>query len=250
VRNACLSVQSERAAVAASMDTASNSALESTATAVDACWSRIGVSGDRSCAQLEQHVHCRNCPVQSAAARSLLERPAPEDYRRDWTVHFAQPTPSLDSPMSSVVIFRLGPERFALPTKSCLEVSTARQIHSLPLRSDGVLLGVASVRGELVVCVSLSALLSVATPGHTDSADPVSAPKRLLVMGCPEGPIAFLADEVLSVYRHRVEDSKPPPATVAQARVRFTKGVLTWNGHTVGILDDESLRRAINRRIA
>lgn len=235
------------------MDMANNSTpefTESTQTAVDACWRRIGVSGDRSCAKLEQHVHCRNCPVQSAAARSLLERPAPEEYQRDWTVHFAQPAACLDSAMSSVVIFRLGSERFALPTKSCLEVITARQVHSLPHRSDGVLLGVANVRGELVICVSLSVLMSVATPDHTNSSDPVSSPKRLLVVGWPEGPIAFLADEVLGVHRHRVEDSKPPPATVAQARVRFTTGILTWNGHTVGILDDELLRRAINRRIA
>jgi chemotaxis-related protein WspD len=218
--------------------------------AVTACWSRIGVSGDRSCGQLAQHVHCRNCPVQAAAARSLLERLAPQDYQHDWTVHFAQPVPSLDAEMSSVVIFRIGSEWFALPTKSCLEVITARPIHSLPHRSDGVLLGVANVRGELVVCVSLSVLLGVATPGAGDAVGTVSSSKRLLVVGWLEGPIAFLAEEVLSVYRHRVEDAKQPPATVAQARVRFTKAVLSWNGRSVGILDDELLRRAINRRIA
>jgi chemotaxis-related protein WspD len=249
-------VQSERAAVSVSMHTANNSTAVSSDTAVsgdtavDACWSRIGVSGDRSCALLAQHVHCRNCPIQSAAARSLLERPAPQDYQRDWTVHFAQPEPNLDSNMSSVVIFRVGLEWFALPTKSCLEVITARPIHSLPLRSDGVLLGVANVRGELVVCVSLSVLLSVATPGAGDVAGTVTSPKRLLVVGWPEGPIAFLAEEVLSVHRHRVEDSKQAPTTVAQARVRFTKAVLSWDGRSVGILDDDLLRRAINRRIA
>jgi chemotaxis-related protein WspD len=152
--------------------------------------------------------------------------------------------------MSSVVIFRVGPEWFALPTKSCLEVITARPIHSLPLRSDGVLLGVANVRGELVVCVCLAALLNVATPGAGNVAGSVTSPNRLLVVSWPEGPIALLATEVSSVYRHRLEDSQQAPATVAQARIRFTKAVLSWDGRTVGVLDDELLRRAINRRIA
>ena len=34
----------------------------------DACWRRIGVAGDRTCPELAQHVHCRNCPVYAGAA--------------------------------------------------------------------------------------------------------------------------------------------------------------------------------------
>ncbi len=43
------------------------------------CWNRIGVNGDRSCPELTSFVHCRNCPVFAAAARSFFDRPAPED---------------------------------------------------------------------------------------------------------------------------------------------------------------------------
>ena len=35
---------------------------------VNDCWNRIGVRGDRSCPELKQYVHCRNCPVYSAGA--------------------------------------------------------------------------------------------------------------------------------------------------------------------------------------
>ena len=38
--------------------------------------------GDRSCPELLSCVHCRNCPVYSAAGRSLLEREA--THVRDW----------------------------------------------------------------------------------------------------------------------------------------------------------------------
>ena len=49
------------------------------------CWNRIGTSGDRSCPELEQHVHCRNCPVFASAARVFFDRPAPEGYLAEWT---------------------------------------------------------------------------------------------------------------------------------------------------------------------
>ena len=50
----------------------------------DDCWNRIGVYGDRSCPELSTFVHCRNCPVFAAAARSLLRPPRPEGYLAEW----------------------------------------------------------------------------------------------------------------------------------------------------------------------
>ena len=37
------------------------------------CWREIGVSGDRSCPELEKHLHCRNCPTHAQIARKLLD---------------------------------------------------------------------------------------------------------------------------------------------------------------------------------
>ena len=39
--------------------------------AVDDCWNRIGIHGDKSCERLAAHVHCRNCEVHAAAATLL-----------------------------------------------------------------------------------------------------------------------------------------------------------------------------------
>ena len=44
------------------------------------CWNKIGVRGDSSCRELEEHVHCRNCPVHAAAAVALLDREMPGQY--------------------------------------------------------------------------------------------------------------------------------------------------------------------------
>src|SRR3981081_1849213 len=64
---------------------------DTTHAALDDCWNRIGVHGDRSCAELQRHIHCRNCPVFAAAARALLDVPAPADFRQIATEHFTRP---------------------------------------------------------------------------------------------------------------------------------------------------------------
>ena len=49
------------------------------------CWNHIGVTGDQSCSELKKFVHCRNCPVFAAAARTFFDRPAPEGYLAGWS---------------------------------------------------------------------------------------------------------------------------------------------------------------------
>ena len=41
---------------------------------IDECWREIGVSGDRTCPELVEHLHCRNCPTHAQIARKLLDR--------------------------------------------------------------------------------------------------------------------------------------------------------------------------------
>src|SRR5882724_3480372 len=80
------------------------------------CWNRIGVRGDSSCPQLEQHIHCRNCPVYSAAAAHLLDTAPPADYLSHWTQQVAQKSALTEITTHSVVVFRVDAEWLALPT--------------------------------------------------------------------------------------------------------------------------------------
>src|SRR5262245_49544056 len=114
----------------------------------DDCWNRIGVRGDRSCSELQQHVHCRNCPVHSAAAHDLLDSELPSGYTSAWTSHFASARQSDERSLQSVLIFRLGGEWFGLTTQVVQEVADLRAIHSLPHRHAGVILGLTTVRCE------------------------------------------------------------------------------------------------------
>jgi chemotaxis signal transduction protein len=223
-------------------------AVESGGPAVAACWNRIGVRGDQSCRELAQHTHCRNCPVYSTAAKALLNTPVPSDYSRFWTEHYAQERPQREYETHSVMVFRVAMEWFALPTRLCIEVASARPIHSLPHKRSGSVLGVTSVRGELVVCISLNAILGLAT-GKADPAPKDGGQQRLLVIGWQEGSVALPLAQVEGVSRFRAEDLQPPPTTVAHAQGKYTKAILTSAQHTVGLLDDELLREAIDRSL-
>jgi chemotaxis-related protein WspD len=206
------------------------------------CRRRIGTWGDRSCPELARHVHCRNCPVYSENAARLLDAPAPPAYLRENARHYARAKTAAKPGARSAVVFRLGREWLALPTTSFREIATPRPIHSLPHRRERTVLGVANVRGELLVCVSLAAALGLdGGPG---------AEARLAVIGRGSDRFAFPADEVAGLHRFDDAELAPVPATLAHARAVHTRGVLAWQGRAVGVLDDELLFHTLNRSLA
>ena len=126
--------------------------------AIDDCWNRIGIHGDKSCPLLAEHIHCRNCSVYSAAATRLLDR-----YALQQDDHHAQATAEADSDVvtRSLLMFRLGEEWLGIATRCLVEVAPLQPIHSLPHQRSRALLGVANVRGALVACLSLVELLGL-----------------------------------------------------------------------------------------
>ena len=203
------------------------------------CWKRIGIWGDRTCPELKQHIHCRNCPVYSENAARLLDAEVPEAYLTQNARHYAQAKAELRPGARSALVFRLAGEWLALPTAVFREIATPRPVHSLPHRTDRVVLGVANIRGELLVCVSLAAALGIAGgPG---------AGARLAVMGREGARFTFPADEIAGLHRFDDADLSPVPATLAHAQAVYTRGILTWQGRPVGVLDDQLLFHTLNR---
>ena len=215
---------------------------------INDCWNRIGVRGDGSCPELRQYVHCRNCPVYSAGAAALLDADAPASYFAERTAHFAEPAPAEDGETRSVIIFRVASEWLALPTAVVIEVSNLLPIHSLPHRSNGVVLGVASVRGELLVCVSLSQVVG-AGPVAADHEPRATAYRRLLVIRREAIRLVCPVDEVHGIHRFQSRELQQVPTTVAKATVRYSTAVLPWQGHSVGTLDDQLLFYTLKRSL-
>lgn len=202
------------------------------------CWNRIGVRGDKSCPELQQHSHCRNCPAYSAAAATLLDREL-ANVPAAPTALAIQASPIEEGGTESAVIFRIGSEWFALSTLLLQEITSVRVLHSLPHRRNSALLGLTNVRGELVVCLSVARLLT---------GEAAASPQgRLIVIRHSNGRLAFPVDEVQQAHRYRPDDLKPVPATVSKSVSSLTRGLLSWRKRMVGCLDDRLFLDALSR---
>lgn len=229
-------------------------AAGSSSVVIDDCWNRIGVKGDRSCPELQQHVHCRNCPVQRAVAVELLAQHVPGDYCAQWTEHVSRPVPQTERDIASAVIFRIGTEWLALPAAAIQEVSNLRPIHRVPHRTSGVVLGVVNVRGELLTCVSLARVFGLegeTVPAPSGAGGPAPSAllprKRLLVIRRKDLRAACPVDYVEGVHRYAPAALSSVPATVAKAGTRYSRALLAWRDQTVGVLDEELLFPALKR---
>ena len=225
---------------------------------LDDCWNRIGVFGDRSCPELLNCVHCRNCQVYSAAGRSLLERLPPGDYLQEWTSVLAETkrgseSSSLSADGSvvrsdqslSVMIFRLANELFALPVGVFLEVSAPFVVHSVPGRSNHLFLGMVNVRGEIMLAASLTNLLglNVANSGQQSAG-------RMAVAGTPDGKWVFPIDEIYGIYLFNRDDVKPAPVVIANADRSYACGVFQWQNRSIALLDSDRIFNVLTTEIS
>lgn len=189
------------------------------------CWNKAGVWGEGDCPELERFIHCRNCPAYSAAAVSMLDRALPQGYAEAWGAHFAAPKAPLKSDAQSFVIFRVNAEWLALPVNALLEVLERRPVHSLPHMLSAFIKGIVRVRGQLLICVSLTRLLRLAERTAAQKSSSTIF-ERLLVVRSDRGPLVFPVSEVAGVSRHSPAELRAPPATVARSGVHFTRAVL------------------------
>lgn len=215
-----------------------------TVPAVNDCWKRIGTWGDRSCAELKTHLHCRNCPIYSAGATRLLDAEVSEAYLAAHARHYAESKREVRLRARSVVVFRVAQEWFALATEVFREVAPLRAVHSLPHRRDRIVLGLVNIRGELLVCVSLGAALGLAAEAQRDRS------ARLAVVARESDRFVFVADEVAGLHRFDDADLGPVPATLAHAQATYTRGMINWRERPVGVIDDQLLFYSLNRSLA
>ncbi len=212
------------------------------------CWNEIGVQGNATCPELQQVIHCRNCPVYSKAGIQLLDRPLLPEYRRVWTEQFAQTRKLPGQTRQSALLFRIDSEWLALPASAFQEVAERRPVRSLPHRRQGIVLGLVNVRGELLICVSLAHLLGLLRSPLCDT--PHQGYDRLLVTKWDSHRFVFPADEVHGILRFQASELLAPPATLTKSRQTYTQGILRWQDRAVGLLNPELVFASLNRSLA
>lgn len=211
--------------------------------AVDDCWNRIGVQGDRSCERLPEQGHCRNCDMHGEAAARMMRRPAPPDYRNAWTAHIAEPEAAEEAPGTAVVVFRVANEWLALPARHAVTVAEAGKLHHLPHRGGNGLDGIINVKGRLYPCMALAALLGLqpeSAAGRQD-ADSRHGTPRILVIELAGITFALPVQEVLGIHRYHEHDLQAAPATLSREARLFVRGVLQLGNIAAGCLDPRLL---------
>jgi chemotaxis-related protein WspD len=211
---------------------------------IDDCWNRIGVGGDQSCGKLAVHVHCRNCEVYSAAAQRNLQRPVGAGYLEEGAALLREPVLRREAAGESALVFRVGREWLALPTRAVGSVAPAATGHRLPHRSAAGLLGIVNVGGKLTAMMSLGALLGI------DEQDaPASAGRhvfaRLLVMQWEGRAFALPVADLHGIVRFAEASLAAPAATINKGLDRFLTGVLAVGELRAGVLDEAMVGRQL-----
>ena len=214
---------------------------------VDDCWNRIGVwrRGDEICPQLARVIHCRNCEHYTAAGRQILQREIPPGYRDAWTRVLAEPKVRQQADTESCIIFRLGDEWLAIPSRIVSEITSARPIRRLP-HARSMVKGLVNIRGELQLCMSLGALLGLEKGAQPRSVGSVGIADRMLLIGDQGNRYVFPVTEVHGLHHHPPGELQAVPATLGKATASYTKGVLPWRDAHVACLDADLLFKALN----
>ncbi len=233
------------------------------------CWNKIGVKGDRTCGELTAVIHCYECPVYAAVGDSLLEREPPADYLENWIniLEETSTTPDIyDSNEAiirtaeaiSIIIFRLGSEKLGLPVRMLQEVTHPCIVQPLPHRSNELFLGLVNIRGETLLCASLSHLLHIQTTEdkinnkpNQDSKSIVKPTKlqRMIVAGQGEDKWVFPVDEVHGIFRFHLNELQDAPVVISKSEEGYTKGIVYWESKKVNYLDSDLLFYTLNHKI-
>lgn len=91
----------------------------------------------------------------------LFDRPLPSGYRDELQAILAAELQKPAPRDGSILLFRLGPLRLALPVQFAYAISPVLHVARIPHRSGTVLLGLAAFRGEILPCCSIARLLDV-----------------------------------------------------------------------------------------
>jgi chemotaxis-related protein WspD len=109
-------------------------------------------------------------------------------------------------------------------------------VHRIPHRTNPIVAGLANLRGQLHLCASLHGLLDVVPMGDPD-ANSGRVPRMIVIRRGVESWV-FTAEDVLGVPRVPQGLLRNVPSTLANATVSFSQAIFTWEGHSVGLLDE------------
>lgn len=166
---------------------------------------------------------------------SHLEVPIPPGRREEWAALLAETASDKDRErQTSLFLFRVGAEWFGLDPALLSMTIPWTQSRRLPHRKSGVVEGVISADGRVIVCLSLERFAGVLPGGSAAST------RRTLVLSWKKEPFAIGVDEVMGVEDVNVDQLSPLPSSAGETLQKCARGVVLYKGRMVICLESET----------
>ena len=204
------------------------------------------MNGDRTCPELEEHVHCRNCPVFARAARGFFDRGRPRGISPSGPSCSAGPVERGPTDAASLLVFRLGRRVAGAGALGRRRGDRAPAGPPGPPPDQPGLLGPGEPPGA-VAALRLAprpARRRPARPGGPPAGEPPAGrdPPRTRSPG-PSRPRRWPASS--RVPRDRLQKV---PSTLANPAGSFGRAVFAWgDGRSVDVLDEPRVFAALRR---
>ncbi|MGC1305913.1 MAG: chemotaxis protein CheW [Phormidesmis sp.] len=210
-----------------------------------------------------------NAQSKKDASAQLLQRPVSPGYLAEQTAQLAASAQrDHRADLLSVLIFRLGSEWLALSAERCQQVLPVATIHTLPHRSNQTLLGVVNVRGQLLLKVSLSAVLDLKAALGKSASRQADVSSKSVSDGAKAYPRAvvierktesgsletwvFDADELYGIYAIAIDQLEHPAgresAADSASNQTCVRHIFSWREQKVSFLDDSRLFKALRQQ--
>ena len=105
------------------------------------------------------------------------------------------------------------------------------------------------MRGELLLCVSLDALLGIGISAEVNPSNGRKVHRRLIACRKQHERFAFPVDEIVGVEHYRADQINDLPATLAGSTSNYTRGLLTIRNRTIAFLDEDLLFAALGKNL-
>ncbi|PYP84615.1 MAG: chemotaxis protein CheW [Blastocatellia bacterium AA13] len=134
-----------------------------------------------------------------------------------------------------VVVFRIGPEEFAMDIGLAREIVEMRPVTPVPETRDYVE-GVMNLRGNLIPVLDLRKRLRAGDRLKGGSSGRMSE-KRIIIVTLDGKQLGLIVDAASEVIRITDDMIEPPPEVIAEIGVEYIAGLLNVSGRFITMLD-------------
>jgi purine-binding chemotaxis protein CheW len=129
--------------------------------------------------------------------------------------------------MSQVLVFNIGPDEFAVPVRSAVEVIRKRPTRRVPDMPEYIE-GFINVRKDIIPLVDMRKRFNVQSTNPKE---------RILVVRYLMERVGLLVDAVSGIVKYNEAELKMPPTVLKGLKAKYLSGVLEHDGNSLIFLD-------------